>query len=152
MSGLPDWKAGDELEERTPPPVNRDQLRKYAEASGDPNPIHLSDEAAASAGLPGVIAHGMLTVATMGLLFSPYLEHGHVKTFRSRFSGMVFLGEKLRVGGRVTGVEETVRGRLYAFEVYARRGEDVVASGEVGFLVPQEPVRAVDRDDSPGTA
>ena len=135
MSGPPDWKVGDELEERTPPPINRDQLRLYAEASGDPNPIHLSDEAAEAAGLPGVIAHGMLTVATMGLLFSPYLEHGHVKTFRSRFSGMVFVGDVLRVGGRATGVEETDGGRLHTFEVYARREEDTVASGEVGFLV-----------------
>ena len=46
MSGLPDWKPGEELKERTMPPVDRDQLRKYAEASGDRNPIHLSDEAA----------------------------------------------------------------------------------------------------------
>jgi len=135
LSGLPEWKVGDALEERTPPPIDRDQLRKYAEASGDPNPIHLSDEAAEAAGLPGVIAHGMLTVATMGLLFSPYLEHGHVKTFRSRFSGMVFLGDTLRVGGRATEVRETDEGRLHTFEVYARRREDTVASGEVGFLV-----------------
>ncbi len=135
MSDPPDWSVGDELEERTTLPVDRDQLRKYAEASGDPNPIHLSDEAADAAGLPGVIAHGMLTVATMGLLFSPYLEHGHVKTFRGRFSGMVFLGDVLRVGGRATGVEETEDGRLHTFEVYARREEDTVASGEVGFLV-----------------
>jgi acyl dehydratase len=138
MSGPPDWKVGDGLEERTPPPIDRDQLRKYAEASGDPNPIHLSDEAAEAAGLPGVIAHGMLTVATMGLLFSPYLEHGHVKSFRSRFSGMVFLGDTLRVGGRATEVQETDEGRLHTFEVYARRGEDTVASGEVGFLVHGE--------------
>ena len=135
MSGPPDWSLGDELEERTTPPIDRDQLRKYAEASGDPNPIHLSDEAAEAAGLPGVIAHGMLTVATMGLLFSPYLEHGHVKFFRSRFSGMVFLGNVLRVGGRAVRTEEAAEGRLYAFEMYARREEDTVASGEVGFLV-----------------
>ncbi len=135
MTGPPVWDVGDGLEERTLPPINRDQLRKYAEASGDPNPIHLSDEAAEAAGLPGVIAHGMLMVATMGLLFSPYLEHGHVKTFRSRFSGMVFLGDVLRVGGRAGGVEELEEGRLYSFEVYALRGDDTVASGEVGFLV-----------------
>ena len=131
----PAWRVGDGLGERSLPPINRDQLRRYAEASGDPNPIHLSDEAAEAAGLPGVIAHGMLTVATMGLLFSPYLEHGHVRTFRSRFSGMVFLDDVVRVGGRTVGAEETAEGRLYAFEVYARRGEDTVASGEVGFLV-----------------
>jgi acyl dehydratase len=135
MKGAPRWSVGDELGVRTLPPVDRTRLAQYAQASGDPNPIHLSDAAAEEAGLPGIIAHGMLTVASMGLLFSPYLEHGYVKTFRSRFSGMVFLGDVLRVGGRVRGVEETPEGRLYTFEVDATREEGTVASGEVGFLI-----------------
>ena len=118
------------------PPVTRLQLIKYAGASGDFNPIHTVDEAAEKAGLKGVIAHGMLTLATMGLLFSPHLEHGYVKNFRARFSGMVYVGDVLEVGGRVTGVEETEEGRLYAFDVFSRRGEaDVVAAGAVGFLI-----------------
>ncbi len=131
----PGWSVGEELEEQTLPPVTRLQLIKYAGASGDYNPIHTVDAAAEEAGLPGVIAHGMLTVATMGLLFSPHLEHGYVKTFRSRFSGMVFLENVLRVGGQLNGIEELEKGTLYSFEVYARRGEDVVASGEVGFFL-----------------
>jgi acyl dehydratase len=126
--------VGDEIGARTLPPVDRTRLAKYAEASGDANLIHLSDAAAEEAGLPGIIAHGMLTVASMGLLFSPYLEHGYVKTFQSRFSGMVFLGDVLRVGGRVRGVEQTPEGSMYDFEVEARREEVTVASGEVGFL------------------
>ena len=77
----------------------------------------------------------MLTVATMGLLFFPYLEHGYVKGFRSRFLGMVSLGDVLRVGGRVSGVKEIGEGRLYAFDVYALWGDDTVASGSVEFLV-----------------
>jgi len=48
---------------------------------------------------------------------------------------MVFLGDVLRVGGRVRGVEETLEGRLYTFEVDATREEGTVASGEVGFLI-----------------
>lgn len=135
MSEAPGWSKGDELLEQTLPPVDRMRLIKYAGASGDFNAIHLVDDAAEEAGLPGIIAHGMLTVATMGLLFSPYLEYGYVKTFRSRFSGMVFLGDVLRVGGRVSGVKETGEGLLYNFEVYARRDEDTVASGELGFLI-----------------
>lgn len=142
MSEVPRWGVGDELRERELPPVDRMRLIKYAGASGDFNPIHLIDEAAEVAGLPGIIAHGMLTVATMGLLFSPYLQHGYVKAFRSRFSGMVFLGDILRVGGRASSVEETGEGRLYTFEVYARRDEDTIASGELGFLV------YIDRNDS----
>jgi acyl dehydratase len=135
LSDVPSWNVGEELEERILPPVDRMRLIKYAGASGDFNPIHLVDAAAEEAGLPGIIAHGMLTVATMGLLISPFLEHGYVKGFRSRFSGMVFLGDVLRVGGRATGAEETQEGLLYAFEVYARRGNDTVASGSVEFLV-----------------
>lgn len=131
----PVWTAGDELDERVLPPVTRLQLIKYAGASGDFNPIHTIDEAAKEAGLPGVIAHGMLTLATMGLLFSPYLEHGYVRELRARFSGMVFVGDEISIGGRAIGVEETPEGPLYVFEVHARRGEDTVASGTVGFLV-----------------
>ena len=138
MSDAPRWSVGDELREQELPPVDRMRLIKYAGASGDFNPIHLIDEAAEDSGLPGIIAHGMLTVATMGLLFSPYLYHGYVKTFQSRFSGMVFLGDVLRVGGRASGVQETGEGSLHTFEVYARRDEDTVASGEVGFLVYED--------------
>ena len=135
MSDVPVWNVGEELDERILPPVDRMRLIKYAGASGDFNPIHLVDEAAEEAGLPGIIAHGMLTVATMGLLFSPFLEHGYVKGFRSRFSGMVFLGDVLRVAGRVRVVEEAKNGQLYSFEVCALRGDDTVASGSVDFLV-----------------
>jgi acyl dehydratase len=134
----PVWEIGDELESRTLPPITRSQLAKYAEASGDHNPIHTTDEAAEEAGLPGVIAHGMLTAAMMGLLFSPYLEHGYIKELRARFSGMVYLGDELTVGGHVTGVEEGTEGCLYAFDVYAKKGEDTVASGTVDFLVYED--------------
>lgn len=43
--------------------ITREALRRYADASGDHNPIHLSEDAARALGLPGVVAHGMLTSA-----------------------------------------------------------------------------------------
>jgi acyl dehydratase len=42
--------------------LTRADLLAYADASGDANPIHRSDEAARAVGLPGVLAHGMLTL------------------------------------------------------------------------------------------
>lgn len=42
--------------------LERDSLVRYAGASGDFNPIHYRDDVAASVGLPGVLAHGMLTM------------------------------------------------------------------------------------------
>jgi acyl dehydratase len=134
-SNRPAWKVGDELRVQTLPPITRLQLIKYAGASGDFNPIHTIDAAAEEAGLPGIIAHGMLTLATMGLLFSPYLEDGYVKELKARFSGMVFLGDELSIGGRVLDAVDYDEGSLYTFEVSARKGEDVVASGTVGFVV-----------------
>ena len=134
----PTWNVGEELEERTLPPVTRLQLIKYAGASGDYNPIHTIDEAAEEAGLPGIIAHGMLTAATMGLPFSSYLEHGYVKGLQSRFSGMVYPGDEITIGARVSEKEDSEEGRIYTFEVYASNGESVVASGTVDFLVYED--------------
>jgi acyl dehydratase len=131
----PFWNVGDELESHTLPPVTRLQLIKYAGASGDYNPIHTVDEAAEEAGLPGVIAHGMLTAATMGLPFSPYLEHGYVRELEARFSGMVYLGDEITIGGRVSGKEDSKEGCVYTFKVHASNGESTVASGTVSFLV-----------------
>lgn len=42
--------------------LTRSDLARYAQASGDDNPIHASDAAARQLGLPGVVAHGMLTL------------------------------------------------------------------------------------------
>lgn len=47
-------------------PVTRADLVRYAGASGDFNPIHWSDRVAREVGLPGVIAHGMYTLALAG--------------------------------------------------------------------------------------
>jgi acyl dehydratase len=52
-------------------PLTRDSLVRYAGASGDFNPIHYRDDVAASVGLPGVLAHGMLT---MGLAIQPVVD------------------------------------------------------------------------------
>lgn len=51
--------------------LTRDSLVRYAGASGDFNPIHYRDDIAESVGLPGVLAHGMLT---MGVAVQPLLE------------------------------------------------------------------------------
>jgi acyl dehydratase len=52
----------------------REDLVRYAGASGDFNPIHWSDRMAASLGLPGVIAHGMLTMASAARVVTDWLD------------------------------------------------------------------------------
>lgn len=65
-----DLTVGDVVAERSFA-FGRDTLVRYAGASGDFNPIHYRDDVAQSVGLPGVLAHGMLT---MGAAASPVLE------------------------------------------------------------------------------
>ena len=129
------WQAGDALPTRTLEPVTRLQLIKYAGASGDYNPIHTIDQAASEAGLTGVIQHGMLTMAEVGRLFSPYQDQGYVQRFETRFTGMVQLGDVLTIGGTVAGVESREDGMAYLCDVYANNQDgQAVATGRVTFL------------------
>jgi acyl dehydratase len=133
------WQVGQDLEAHTLEPVTRLQLIKYAGASGDFNPIHTIDEAAAHAGLPGVIAHGMLTMSWIGHLFSPYLAQGFVKRFEARFATMVFVGDVLTIGGQTVGCTESKGGDVYSFSVFAKNQHDrPVAIGRVDFFVYQD--------------
>jgi len=130
-----DWQAGDALPARTLEPVTRLQLIKYAGASGDYNPIHTIDQAAAEAGLTGVIQHGMLTMAEVGRLFSPYQDQGYVQRFETRFTGMVHVGDVLTIGGAVVGVEPREDGTAYLCDVHANNQDgQAVATGRVTFL------------------
>jgi acyl dehydratase len=87
--------------------VTRDQIRAYAEASGDHNPIHLDDDAARAAGLPGVIAHGMLGMAQLANFVVAYAgDHRRLRRLRCRFSGMVLPGDTITFTGRVAGEED----------------------------------------------
>ncbi|MET9273999.1 MaoC family dehydratase [Kribbella sp. NPDC003557] len=66
-------EAGNELPPLTVT-LKRDDLVRYAGASGDFNPIHWSDRMAAALGLPGVIAHGMLTMASAARVVTDWLD------------------------------------------------------------------------------
>jgi acyl dehydratase len=66
--------------------LDRDDLVRYAGASGDFNPIHYRDDVATSVGLPGVLAHGMLT---MGLAVQPVVDRfggDRIRDYQVRFT------------------------------------------------------------------
>ena len=87
--------------------VTREQITAYAEASGDHNPIHLDDEAARAAGLPGVIAHGTLGMAQLANFVVAYAgDHRRLRRLRCRFSGMVLPGDTITFTGHVAGNED----------------------------------------------
>jgi len=73
-------------------PLTRGSLVRYAGASGDFNPIHYRDDVAVSVGLPGVLAHGMLT---MGLAVQPVIDWagdpGRILDYQVRFTRPVLV-------------------------------------------------------------
>lgn len=80
------WEAGHAFEPRSYT-VTRGDLIRYAGASGDFNPIHWSDRVAASVQLPGVIAHGMYTLALAGRAVTDWVgDPAAIETFGARFT------------------------------------------------------------------
>ncbi len=86
--------------------VTRADLVRYAGASGDFNPIHWSDRVAASVGLPGVIAHGMYTMALAGRAVEAWAGGvEHIAEYAVRFSRPVVVPDDDRgVDLEVSGV------------------------------------------------
>ncbi|MEK9536136.1 MAG: MaoC/PaaZ C-terminal domain-containing protein [Aquiluna sp.] len=75
--------------------LSRDSLVRYAGASGDFNPIHYRDDVAQSVGLPGVLAHGMLTMGIAGSVVTDWCGADLVVTsYQVRFTKPVLVDPK----------------------------------------------------------
>lgn len=95
--------------------LTRTSLVRYAGASGDFNPIHHSDHAATSLGLPGVVAHGMLTMAVAARAVTTWAgPEARLVSYGVRFTRPVpvpddGVGAELQVSGTVTAADgETI--------------------------------------------
>lgn len=76
-------------------PIHRDRLVRYAGASGDFNPIHWNPRFAREVGLPDVIAHGMLTMATAGRLVTDWCgDPARVVQYGVRFTKPVVVPDE----------------------------------------------------------
>ena len=65
--------------------ITRADLVAYAHASGDHNPIHQDEEIALAVGLPGVIAHGMYTLALVGRAVGEWTGGAEVVEIGAKF-------------------------------------------------------------------
>jgi len=112
-----DVEVGTELPEVTVQ-VTRADLVRYAGASGDFNVIHWNDRVATEVGLPGVIAHGMLTMAKAANAVTAWVgDPGRVLEYAVRFSRPVPVpdddrGATLVITGRVAQKLEDNRARV----------------------------------------
>ena len=86
MSATLQVAVGEIVAERTVH-LTRESLVRYAGASGDFNPIHYRDDIADSVGLPGVLAHGMLTMGLAVETIVPWLgDAGRILEYGVRFT------------------------------------------------------------------
>jgi acyl dehydratase len=117
--------------------LTRESLVRYAGASGDFNPIHYRDDVAVSVGLPGVLAHGMLT---MGLAVQPVVDWlggdpGRVTDYQVRFTRPVLVDAQ-------DGVDVAVAAKVGALDdAGARIDLTVTVAGETVLAKAQVRVR-----------
>ncbi|MGH3440059.1 MAG: MaoC/PaaZ C-terminal domain-containing protein [Sciscionella sp.] len=94
--------------------VTRADLVRYAGASLDFNPIHWNERVAGEVGLPGVIAHGMLTMALGGRLVSEWArDPGALLEYGVRFTRPVVVpdgdeGATVMFTGKITDLTHGV--------------------------------------------
>jgi len=110
--------------------IDRDQTFRYAEASGDRNPIHVDENVARMAGLPGIIVHGLCTMAFVARVVVDSLcerDSTRLKRLRVRFARPVFPGQTINTLIWSDGEHEGRR--RYALETYNPDGQAVIRGG-----------------------
>ena len=118
---MSEYEAGSELPELRVTP-DAGLTKRYAEASGDPNPIHIDEDFAKQVGLPGCILHGLYSMAQVARAHSA-LADGDPRALRRlkvQFRGMGFPEQEIVVTSKVV---EAAEGRLVT-ETEARQGDN----------------------------
>ncbi len=119
--------------------VTQAGIRRYADASGDYNPIHIDEEFAASTPLGGTIAHGMLVLAYMSEMMSSAFGPGWDKNghMSARFKSPARPGDTLTVSGSVESVRDEDGIVSFTCSLSCRNQEDaVVVTGDAHVRVP----------------
>jgi acyl dehydratase len=106
--------------------------KRYAEASGDPNPIHTDPEFARSVGLPGVILHGLYSMAQVAKAHTDAAggDPRSLKRLSVQFRGMGFPEQEIVVSATV---KEASDGRVITDTVAAQGENRIIRNAEAEF-------------------
>lgn len=118
---IPDYDIiteGFELPSIKKDPITQLQLIRYAGASGDFNPIHVIQDYAKEAGLPGTITQGMLMMGILGQMVSTWAGVKSVKNYSVSFKGMGKPGDVLTAKGTVKRKYENEKGKFIDCRVF----------------------------------
>ena len=113
--------------------VQPDQSKRYAEASGDHNPIHLDPEMAKSVGLPDIILHGLCTMAFASQAIVKNMANNDprkLKQINVRFSKPVLMNDVLTTRGWLEKLEkQDSKLKHITFEMTNEKGVKVLSNG-----------------------
>ena len=110
--------------------IDKDQTYRYKEASGDFNPIHVDENFAKMAGLPGIIVHGLCTMAfTSKVMIDNFCGGDPVKLkrLRVRFTRPVLPGQVITT--KVWPGGERDHRKILEFETFNPDGRAVIKGG-----------------------
>lgn len=86
--------------------VRREDVKAYADASGDQNPLHQDDDFARSVGFPGIIAHGMFSLAHLVKAVKDWaVNPAALRSINVQFRAVVYMDETLVARGRVASLD-----------------------------------------------
>ncbi|MBA2726130.1 MAG: MaoC family dehydratase N-terminal domain-containing protein [Actinobacteria bacterium] len=113
--------VGMELPEKVFGPITREEIKAYADASGDDNPIHQDEDYAKKSGAPTVFAMGMLPAGYVAHAISDWFGGPqNLRRFKVRFTTRVWPGDEIVCRGTVVEIEDgLVKATVEAF----RRGD-----------------------------
>lgn len=118
--------------------VTDELLRKFAEVSGDYNPIHLDDDFAKTTRFGRRIAHGMLSGAFISAVLGYELERGKVVYLSQtlKFTAPVFLGDTVTASATITNIRDDKGIVTLATVCTNQNGERLVAGEAVVLILP----------------
>jgi acyl dehydratase len=109
-------KVGDKLPESVIGPFDAPSLARYAEVSGDANPLHLDDAVAAAIGLAAPPVHGMKLLAAFEPMLRAWRGDLVISSIAGKFVQPILRGETVRLSGRVLrATENEIFVRLVAY-------------------------------------
>ena len=121
--------------------IKQNQINKYAEASGDDNPIHLDEDFAQKSNLGGIVAHGMLILAQISELLTSifginWAINGHLDV---RFRRPVYVKDSIQSIIEIVSIErENDKSKINCKVSCVKNNDDSVIVGTAIIYIPDK--------------
>ena len=136
---LEDLSVGDALPSLDRIVTARD-VKAYADAGGDQNPLHQDEAFARSVGFEGIVAHGMFTMGHMAACLTRWAgEEATVTRISAQFRSPVYMDDRITAGGRIREIDREARSVTVELWVTLERDgatEFPIKRGEATIHVP----------------